>query len=375
MNEYKWYNDDFTEKKDTKVEYKPSNTKNTSLSVVILTIIISAVCSIIVGIIVCSAFFSENKSINANNEKLDFSGLFEEEEEPGESPRAEVQTEDIMKSVVEVSVDSVGGFINKAVTVCTGNGIVLTQNGYILTSEYVREVDGDIYVTFEDGERYQAEVAGSDSEKYVTVLKVSKEDCVPAVIGNSSEVKIGERVFAVGNKISNSFSNPVTSGIICGYSSDVTLKDGSSVNVFQTDTPNMVNSIGGVLYNKDFRVIGISTVKFTVSSTDIGLVTPIDDIKEFMKSIIENTEQPKNFNIGISGSDAEYGVTVENVVSDSPAEKAGFKYGDIIMKINGEAVASVSEINKIKKELLPGEKMVFLIYRDGETIEIELTVE
>ncbi len=376
MNEYRWYNDDFMHKCHKKNMQKTSNTENTSSNVVLIAIIISVICSIITGIILYSIIFTGKNSIKTKAENPNLPDFSDQQETYDENDvQMRPQTETIMKSVVEVSVEATGGFINRAVTVCTGNGVVLTANGYILTTEYIREVDGDIFVEFNDGQRYQAEVAGSDSEKYIAVLKVERDDCEPASIGNSSDIEIGEKIYAVCNKVSSNFSNPITSGIICGYDADVTLKDGSSINVFQTDASNIVNSIGGLIYNKYGQLIGISTAKFTVSNNDIGFFTPIDDTKDIIKSIIEDTDIPKSFNIGISGSDAQYGVTVDNVVKGSAAEKAGLKYGDLIMKINGTTVSSLSEINKIKKELSAGDKMIFLVYRSGETLEIELIVE
>ena len=375
MNEYRWYNDDLMHNGKNTV-HKPSVTENTSSKVVLTAVIISVICCIISGIILYSIFFTEKTNKKINNDNYAFPGISDySTENHFDEPEMIPQTEQILNSVVEVVVETTGGFINKSVTVCTGNGVILTSNGYILTTEYIKEVEGDIFVVFSDGGKYEAQIDGTDNEKYVTVLKVDRDDCFAATIGNSSDMKIGEKIYAVGNRISDNFDFPVTSGIICGYNSDVTLKDGTTVNVFQTDAPNVSNSIGGLLFNQNSELIGMSTAKFSVSNSEIALFTPIDDVKSIIKSILENTDMPKSFNIGISGSDAEYGVTVENVVKDSAAEKAGLKYGDLIMKINGTTVSSLSEINKIKKNLTTGDKMIFLVYRNGQTLEIELTVE
>lgn len=230
-------------------------------------------------------------------------------------------------------------------------------------------------VTLSDGTEYKASLLGTDNEKYISVLKIDNETAGAAAVGNSDEMMVGSKVIGIGNKIADSFSNPITFGTVCGYDSDISLKDGTLVNAFQTDAPTLSGSIGGLMFNYSGELVGICTAKYAASSDVIGLVMPINDVIDVVNSIIDNTYVENTKKLGISATDADYGVTIDNVQKNSSADKAGLKHGDLIIKINGEPVSTLAQIIKKKNSLESGSEMVFTVYRNGETLDLTVVLE
>ncbi len=378
MNEYKWYDNDLN-------NYNSGESNNTINSdetikrinvlpvILLTTIFTSMVFFLLFALIVLprleirkitADYITETNSPKTNNVIIDDNNMLKI-----------VDVNSISKAVVNVSMVGSGSFFGQSTALCSGNGVFISNDGYILTSAYILESNGDLIVTDINNEEYNASVVGVDRDSYIAVIKIDGIQTPNVSIGDSESVLLGDSVIGVGNRVSADLANPITFGRICGYNSQVTLKDGSMVNVLQTDATALASSIGGLMFNNSCELIGMSTAKFTVSSTDIALITPINDLKASIEAIIGNTELPKTQKLGISGSDADYGVNVDNVVSGSLADKAGIKHGDLIIKINEEPVNSLSEINKIKSSLNVGDTMNIVIYRNGETIICNIVLE
>ena len=291
MNEYKLYDSDLSYSTENREEqYEPQETKRPVVAIIaaiVLTAVFTVIICSVVFAVMASQFISSaapGLRHNDSDSPRDDAPLVEESNSEG-IPTAEK----VLDNVVTVSINVMGGFLNNTATVCSGNGVFIRDGGYILTSAYILESQGNITVTLSNGEEYSASVLGTDEEKYISVLKIEKPDAVSAVIGNSDDVQIGDRVIGVGNKLSDSFSNPITFGAVCAYDTDIALKDGTLVNAFQTDATALSGSIGGMLFNYKGELIGMSTAKYAVSSSDIGLGTPINDLIEYANDIIDNT--------------------------------------------------------------------------------------
>ena len=129
------------------------------------------------------------------------------------------------------------------------------------------------------------------------------------------------------------------------------------------------------MFNYSGELVGICTAKYAASSDVIGLVMPINDVIDVVNSIIDNTYVENTKKLGISATDADYGVTIDNVQKNSSADKAGLKHGDLIIKINGEPVSTLAQIIKKKNSLESGSEMVFTVYRNGETLDLTVVLE
>lgn len=379
MNEYRKYDSDLHY--DTE-GYEQTNTgKSTSgrtgsiaFAVIITAVAAVALCVVIFAALsghIYSSFMHISRINNGNSERQKHMLT---EEENGEET-TDITAEKLLENVVNVSVNITGGFLNKTAAISSGNGIFIREGGFILTSAYLLESQGNVTVTASDGAQYRASLLGTDNEKYISVLKIDNDAAGAAAVGNSDEMMVGSKVIGIGNKIADSFSNPITFGTVCGYDSDISLKDGTLVNAFQTDAPTLSGSIGGLMFNYSGELVGICTAKYAASSDVIGLVTPINDIIDVVNSIIDNTYVENTKRLGISATDADYGVTIDNVQKNSAADKAGLKHGDLIIKINGEPVSTLAQIIKKKNSLESGSKMVFTVYRNGETLDLTVVLE
>lgn len=377
MNEYKRYDSDLSYSTQNREEQHHLEQTKHSNGVIIVAIVLSVVFTVIICSIVFSAMASQlissvviGYSHNNSDSNRDDAPLVDK----GNSDNGPT-AEKILENVVTVSMNATSGFLNQDTTICSGNGVFIRDGGYILTSAYILELEGNITVTLSNGEEYNASVLGTDDEIYISVLKIDKADAVCAVIGNSDNVRIGDSVIGVGNRPGDNFSNPIAFGAVCAYDTDIALKDGTLVNAFQTDATGISGSIGGMLFNYKGELIGMSTAKYAVSSSDIGFVTPINDLIAYANAIIDNTTIEKTKKLGISATDADYGVTIDNVTNGSLADKAGLKHGDLIIKINTQPVKTLAEIVKIKNSLSAGDEMLFTVYRNGNTIDVIIILE
>ena len=277
-------------------------------------------------------------------------------------------------SIVTVEATSPGGgFFGQSTYSATG--MVVSADGYIL-SDNSFATGNNVMVYFSDGNEYPAEVIGSDARTDCTVLKIDKTDLTPVEFGDSSTVLSGTRVASIGRILNEQLGTTLSLGAICGVNNSVTLQNGQTVNLLQTDAvPESNDNAGSALLDSSGRVIGMVTTMISTNTGSISLAIPSNDIVQVLESIINVGVAPSGLVIGILGQDADYGVVVEAVNEGSPAEKGGLKVGDLIMKVDGTAVKSVSEINKIRDTHSAGDKMVFGIYREGETMDIEITLE
>lgn len=373
MNEYKRYDSDL--KPTEKQHREPVNSGPSPASSVITSVLLS----VIVTVTVCSAllFAVFNKllihaadSIVLRDSDRGNAPLTEEKETP-----TFITPSLILSNIVTVSVDGTGGFFGHSSVMPLGNGVFIRDGGYVLTSAYVMESDGDITVTTADGAEYKASLVGTDSDMYISILKIDKPDASAVPVGDSDSVNVGDKIVGAGNRISNQFDNPLTFGYVCGYNSDVEMTDGTLAKFFQTDASVLVGSVGGMMFNYSGELLGMCTAKYASMSSNIALVTPVNDLVGAANAIIDNIPQEKTGQLGITAADEDYGVSVENVFQDSPADKAGLQKGDLIMKLNGNTVRKLSEIAKIKRSLAAGDEMVFTVYRNGETVDITVVLE
>ncbi len=298
------------------------------------------------------------------------------QQEPQEGTGFVGMGERLAGSVASVEIQGQsGGFFSQMLSYSGCTGIIVSEDGYILTNNsIVSRQNGAVTVTLSDGTDYQAQVVGSDSRTDCAVLKIDKSGLVPVQLGDSDSVLSGMRVAALGRILSNQLGATLTQGTVCGINKGVTLQNGQSINLIQTDAAQP-DSAGSALLDSDGRLIGMVTSMISTDSDAIAIAIPSNDIMQVLESIINTGFAPSGLSIGIRGQDAEYGVSVEAVNENSPAAKAGLAVGDLIMKVDGTPVKSVSEINKIRDSHTKGDTIVFTVYREGETIDINIVLE
>ncbi len=291
-----------------------------------------------------------------------------------ENPAADAVKSALM-SAVNIESDSMrSGFYGYGLNRESGTGAIIREDGYIITSISLAEDGGDITVTLQDGKRYTAEVDSVDRVNGIALLKIEAAGLSSIKIGDSSAVAVGDRVAVIGNRLHGNLTNPITLGYICGVDNGVGLENGRYINLFQVDASAIAESVGGLLLNAEGELIGISNGIISNASTEIGLVSPINDLAGLIGGITTVTPGSgvSELKIGFSGTDEGYGVAVTTVGEGTPAEAAGLKVGDLVVKVDGEAVTSVAKVNEIKARHVKGDTIILTVYREGEMLDINV---
>lgn len=315
------------------------------------------------------------------------------------------------ESVVSVNVTAVGqrsdffGFIRDVEQQSAGTGIILNEDGVIVTNRHVVPAGvTEVSVTLSDGtELENVEVIGRTNESDsldIAFLKVNDKEgktLKAAALGDSSSVNVGAKVIAIGNALGQ-FQNTVTSGIISGFGRSLIAgdEDGSETlqNLFQTDAAINEGNSGGPLVNINGQVIGINTAIAGAGAENIGFAIPIDDIKGLIASVMETGKVERPFlgvrYISLTDAVAEefdldqkrgaYLAPAEDgedspILTDSPAAKAGLKEGDIIVKVNGTTVDDRHSLTSLIGRHRVGQEITVTIHRDGKDQEIKATLE
>lgn len=271
-----------------------------------------------------------------------------------------------------------------------GSGVIISDEGYVLTNYHVIEGAQEVKVILQDGEtskEVNAKVVNYDQVRDVAVVKITDEGVkMPGVaeLGDSDELMKGQQVIAIGNPLGKEFSGTVTSGIISSVNRQLaTDSKGKALNFIQTDAAINQGNSGGPLMNAKGQVIGINTAKIGSTGVEgMGFSIPINEIKPKIESLMKPM-----LRIGIGGRDlteaiakenklsASEGVLVLEVSEFSPAEKAGLKIYDIITTFDGQKVSSVNDINDIKAKKNAGDTVKVGILRDGKEKTLDLTLE
>lgn len=282
----------------------------------------------------------------------------------------------------------------------TGSGIIISEDGYIVTNNHVVDTSStssysyyelskatSIKVklnseTYGDDATFDATVVGQDSQTDLAVLKIEKDGLTAAEFADSDQAVVGEFVMAVGSPLG--LDTTVTQGIISAVNRQVE-SDGVVYTCIQTDAAINSGNSGGALVNSDGQVIGINTLKLSGSGVEgIGFAIPINSTLDVIDQLIDHKKVLRPY-IGITGinideelskqENLEIGVYVKSIEDFSPAEKAGVKPGDVIIKADGKDVEDMDDLNEVKNSHQIGETMTLVVTRNGEERELTVTLE
>ena len=235
----------------------------------------------------------------------------------------------------------------------TGSGIIIDNQGHIVTNNHVVEGAEDITVILHDGTELEATLVGRDSQTDLAVIKVNPAKLVVAELGDSSKLKVGELAVAIGSPMGTEYAGSVTAGIVSGLNRKVSVGD-NSIKLIQTDAAINPGNSGGALVNSEGKVIGINTIKFAETTVEgMGFAIPINEAKPIIQDLINNKKIARPY-LGISGqtitkelaekNNVPQGVYVMDIVAYSGADKAGIKQGNIITKLDGKKVLTIEEL-------------------------------
>jgi len=263
-----------------------------------------------------------------------------------------------------------------------GSGVIVSEEGYILTNNHVIERADDIRVILYEGEELEAEIVGTDPASDIAVLKVDQPGLTAIPMGDSETIRTGEMVLAIGSPLSQDFAHTVSKGIISA-SGRTSLGLNVFENYIQTDAAINPGNSGGALINLDGELIGINTAIASRSggSQGIGFAIPVNMARDVMEALITEGRVSRGY-LGISfggevdatmaralGLDSPGGVVVGEVVPDGPADEAGLQDGDVIVKLDGEEFDSWRDFRVAIGSKKPGDTIELEVFREGETME------
>jgi len=311
------------------------------------------------------------------------------------SPSEGMPSEEIYKmalsQVVGIRTDvPSAGFFGQAdtTTPLSGSGFIISSDGYILTNYHVVEIGHlnnlPIIVSLHEGEEFEATVIGFDSLNDVALIKIETKDLSPALIGNSDNIRVGQRIYAIGNPFGE-LTYTMTDGIVSALDRIVTV-DRNIINTFQLSAAVNSGNSGGPVYNAHGEVIGIVTAKMMRSTVEgIGFAIPINDAIKIATELIEHGYISGRAFFGITPQtigpghadfyDLVAGVLVVNVFEGAAAEKAGILPGDIIIKIDDSEITTTETLRFALRRFSAGDTTTVDVWREGQTIELTITFD
>ncbi|MEM1550613.1 MAG: trypsin-like peptidase domain-containing protein [Candidatus Bathyarchaeia archaeon] len=245
-----------------------------------------------------------------------------------------------------------------------GSGFIFDESGYIMTNYHVVEDAERISITLADGRTFEARFIGAYRGLDIAVLKIDANNLAVAKLGNSDKLRVGQRVFAIGNPFGLVGGPTVTSGVVSALKRTIYTERGILRDLIQTDAAINPGNSGGPLVNIEGEVIGINTA-IVPFAHGIGFAIPINAAKEVAKEIILYGYYAKSW-LGIAGVSinrkiaeyynlpVEHGVLVARVTPGSPAHKSGIEQGDIILEFDGKRVDGIEDLQRILSEKKPG---------------------
>ena len=255
----------------------------------------------------------------------------------------------------------------------SGSGIIISNDGYIVTNQHVIEGATEISIVLNTGEEINATVVGKDTKTDLAVVKIETEtELTPAVLGDSSVVEVGELAVAIGNPMGMEFSGSVTAGIISAVNRTMTIED-KTYNLLQTDAAINSGNSGGALINQYGEVIGINSVKLSQTGVEgMGFAIAISEAKPIIEDLMQTGYVTGRPLVGISIQSTPYGLFIASVQEGSGAAEAGLQMGDMIITVDGKEVESTTEINEIRDTKKPGDYLDFVISRNGDKKEVSV---
>jgi len=295
--------------------------------------------------------------------------------------------EKVNKSVVNIStIKLVQSIFYRAVPVKgMGSGTIIDPKGYILTNNHVIKGARKIAVTLWNGEVLDGKLVGACNIHDIAVVKVDKENLPAAELGDSDKLRVGQRVYAIGNPFGLAGGPTITSGVISAVNRTIESRGGLLENLVQTDAAINPGNSGGPLVDLEGKVVAINTAIIPFAH-GIGFAIPINTAKKCSAEIIQNriAERPWIGIVGLTITPelsryydlpVERGVLITKVIERSPAEEAGIMPGDIIIRINEAPIYRIEDLlREIHKKQI-GEKVALIAIRGGSRRNFELTLE
>ena len=266
-----------------------------------------------------------------------------------------------------------------------GTGVIVSENGLILTNQHVSgDKYSSCYITLENGKIYNGSVVWADGDLDLAIVKINERNLNYIKLGDSSLVKIADKVYAIGNPIGLEFQRTVTSGIISGLNRTIKIdeeeKSSYMEDLIQTDATINPGNSGGPLINEYGEMIALNSVKITTAE-GIGFAIPINIVKPIIDRFIENGKFEEAY-LGVFAYDREVipylnvkldldkGIYIAQIAQDGPLSNSELQVGDVIVKIDNYEINKMSELRKYIYQKKPGDSVTLTLLRDKKEFNI-----
>lgn len=292
-------------------------------------------------------------------------------------------------SVVEITTESVSSgnsVFGEYRATGAGSGVILSEDGYIVTNNHVIANASSITVKTLDGNEYPAKLCGTDPQTDIAVIKVDATGLSPAAVGNSNDIHVGQAAIAIGNPL-GSLGGTVTTGIISAVGREITVEN-ETMTLLQTDAAINPGNSGGGLFDISGNLIGVVNAKTSDTGIEgLGFAIPISDVTSIIEDLIRDgkvTSRPM-LNVSLQDiKDTTYygqnrelqpGVYVVQLVQGGTADKGGIMVGDRIVTFDGQEVNSAAEVKNILRKHKTGDQVGIVVERDGKTVDLTLDLQ
>ncbi|MEG1638853.1 MAG: trypsin-like peptidase domain-containing protein [Erysipelotrichaceae bacterium] len=292
-----------------------------------------------------------------------------------------------LDQVVEITTESskTSTFMEQYVEQGAGSGVILSNDGYIVTNHHVINGATKISITTHNGKNYQAKVIGSDQQSDLALLKIDASGLNPAVLGDSSKLAIGDEAIAIGNPLGQGAT--LTTGVISALDRDITI-DGETMTLLQTNAAINPGNSGGGLFNSNGELIGIVNAKTSGNNIEgLGFAIPINSAKVVIEELMKNGYVSNRAQLGVSLIDVEdsmtamkagvdeVGVYISKIFNNSAADKGGLKIRDQIVQIGAAKVKTSAEARSAIHQHKAGDTITIKIIREGEKMDVKVTLD
>jgi serine protease Do len=290
--------------------------------------------------------------------------------------------ENTIDSVVSISCSSLH-------STSTGTGLILTEDGYIVTNAHVIEGAAVVQVILQSKQSYQATVVGADEITDLAVLRIDAMDLHPAKLGDSDNMRVGDTVVAIGDPLGLELSGSMTDGIVSAINRDISV-DGRSMTLIQTNAALNSGNSGGPLINCYGQVVGINTMKIgdymsSAGVEGLGFAIPSDTVSDIVTQLIRQGYVSGRPTLGITGEAVTTfyqlyyglpnGLYISQLERGCDAEKQGLRAGDILLTVDENRIVTQTDLDNVVYTHEVGDVIPVTVYRDGKQGTFYLTVE
>ena len=306
----------------------------------------------------------------------------------------DVITKEVADSVVEITTEVVqtSGYYGQYISTGAGSGVIISDDGYIVTNNHVIEDATTITVTLRSGKTYDALLIGTDPQEDVALIKIEADDLTVATFGDSNDLEVGDKAIIIGNPL-GTLGGSVTEGIVSALDRSIVI-DGKTMHLMQTDAAINPGNSGGGMFNGQGELVGIVVAKSSGTTSsgstidNIGFVIPINNVLNILGDLKQYGYVRGKADTGMDFVDisnemyawyyfgsTSTGVFISSVDRGSNAYYAGFQVGDRVISVDGKKVSSASDISDIIASHSVGDTITFELERSGKTGSLELTLE